>query len=93
MVAHVTLHNIRQDRDKSVRNFGARLRGQADICKFVIDCPNCSAQINYTDVIMRDVVTRGVVDPDIQLDLLGDKNQNMTLEEVFQFVEAKEAGK
>jgi hypothetical protein len=30
---------------------------------------------------------------DIQLDLLGDKNQNMTLEEVFQFIEAKDAGK
>jgi hypothetical protein len=93
MVARVTLHNMKQDRDESVRNFGARLRGQADICKFVIDCPNCSAQIIYTYVIMRDVLTRGVVDPDIQLDLLGDKNQNMTLEEVFKFVEAKEAGK
>ena len=93
MVARVTLHNMRQDRDESVRNFGARLRGQADICKFVIDCNNCAAKVNYTEAIMRDVLTRGVADPDIQLDLLGDKNQNMSLEEVFQFVEAKEAGK
>jgi hypothetical protein len=66
MIARVTLHNMRQDRNESVRNFGARLRGQADICKFVIDCPDCSAKINYTDAIMRDVLTRGVVDPDIQ---------------------------
>ena len=29
----------------------------------------------------------------IQFDLLSDTNQNMTLEEVFQFVEKKEAGK
>jgi NADH pyrophosphatase NudC (nudix superfamily) len=50
---------------------------------------DCSAQINYTDAIMRDVLTRGIVDPD----LLGNKNQNMALEEVIQFVEAKEAGK
>ena len=42
---------------------------------------------------MRDVLARGVADPDIPLDLLGDKNQNMTLEEVIQFVEAKESGK
>jgi len=49
--------------------------------------------VNYTEAIMRDVLTRGVIDPDIQLDLLGDKNQNMSLEEVFQFVETKEAGK
>lgn len=37
--------------------------------------------------------TRGLADSEIQLDLLGDKNQDMALEEVFQFVEAKEAGK
>ena len=30
---------------------------------------------------------------EIQLELLGDRNQNMTLEQVFKFVEAKEAGR
>ena len=34
MVARVTLHNMRQDRDEPVRAFGARLRGQASVCKF-----------------------------------------------------------
>ena len=32
-------------------------------------------------------------DSDIQLDLLGDKNQDMTLKQILRFVEAKEAGK
>ena len=93
MVARVTLHNMRQDRDETVRSFGARLRGQANICKFVIPCPNCSTDVSYTDAIMRDVLTKGIADHEIQLDLLGTKNQDMSLEEVFQFVEAKEAGK
>ncbi len=62
-----------------MRSFGARLRGQADICKFVIPCPGCDANVNYTDAIMRDVLSRGIADPEIQLDLLGDKNQDMTL--------------
>ena len=93
MVARVQLHNMRQDRDETIRSFGARLRGQAGICKFTIKCPNCENDVNYTENILRDVVTRGVTDSDIQLDLLSDKNQNMTLEEVFQFIEAKEAGK
>ena len=93
MVARVRLHNMRQDRDETVRSFGARLRGQAGICKFTTKCPNCDNDVNYTDNILRDVVTRGVADSDIQLDLLSDKNQDMTLEEVFQFIEAKEAGK
>ena len=43
--------------------------------------------------VLRDVLSRGLDDSEIQLDLLGDKNQEMTLEEVFKFVEAKESGK
>jgi hypothetical protein len=38
-------------------------------------------------------MTYGLADHEIQLDLLGDKNQDMSLEEVIQFIEAKEAGK
>ena len=34
---------------------------------------------------------RGINDQEIQLALLGDQNQSMTLEQVFQFVEAKES--
>lgn len=93
MVARVALHNMRQDRDESTRDFGARLRGQAAVCKFVVGCPGCGANVSYTDAILRDVLSRGLNDSDIQLDLLSDKNQDMTLEQVFKFVEAKEAGK
>ena len=42
---------------------------------------------------MHDVLTRGLTDSEIQLELLGERNQDMTLEEVFQFIETKEAGK
>ena len=93
MVARVNLHNMRQDRDETVRSYGARLQGQAGVCKFVMKCPGCEIEVNYTDSILRDVLTRGIADPDIQLELLGNSKQNMTVEEVFQFVEAKESGK
>ncbi|XP_046864810.1 uncharacterized protein LOC124459404 [Xenia sp. Carnegie-2017] len=93
MVARIKLHNMRQDRDETIRSFGARLRGQASVCKFTINCPNCATEINYTDNILRDALTVGIADSDIQLDLLSDKNQNMTLEEAFLFIEAKEAGR
>jgi hypothetical protein len=93
MVARMTLHNMRQDHDEPIRNFGARLRGQAGVCKFSIPCPHCARGVNYTDEILRDVLTRGMADSKIQLDLLGDKNQDMNLEEVFKFIEVKEAGK
>ncbi|CAB4033724.1 Transposon Ty3-I Gag-Pol poly [Paramuricea clavata] len=93
MVARVELHNMQQDRDEPIRHFEARLRGQANICKFTIPCPTCTVDLNYTEQILRDIVTRGLADHEIQLDLLGDKNQDMSLEEVIQFIEGKEAGK
>ena len=93
MVARVQLSDIKQDRDEAIRNFGARLRGQASVCKFTTACPSCNTAVNYTDNILRDILIKALADNEIQLDLLGDKNQDMSLEEVFQFVEAKEAGK
>ena len=93
MVARVALYEMKQERDEPIRSFGARIRGQAGICKYLMDCPTCTNEVNYTNTILRDVTVMGIADPDIQLDLLSDKNQNMTLEEIFQFVDAKEAGK
>ena len=93
MVARVQLHNKCQDHDKTIRSFGARLRSQAGVCKFLVKCPGCDADVNYTEAILRDVLTLGIADTEIQLDLLGDKNQDMTLEDISLFVEAKEAGK
>ena len=93
MVARVQLHNMKQDRDEAIHSFGARQCWQASVCKFTIKCPSCEADVNYTENILCDVLTCGLADGEIQLDLLGDKNQDMALEEVFQFVEAKEANK
>ena len=93
MVTRVQLHNMRQDRDRTIRSFGARLCGQAGVCKFLVTCHGCNVEVNYTKNVLRDALTRGLADSEIQLDLLGDRNQNMSLEEVFQFIEVKEAGK
>ena len=93
MVARVTLHNMRQGRDEPVRAFGARLRGQASVCKFTQQCPSCETDIDYTEAMIKDVLCRGLEDSEIQMDLLGNKNQDMTLEQVLGFVEAKETGK
>ena len=84
---------MRQDRDEPIRAYGARLRGQANVCRFRTKCSNCDADVDYTETILRDVLSRGLSDPEIQLDLFGDNNQDMTLEQVVRFVEAKEAGK
>ena len=93
MVARFTLHGMHQEEDEPVRSYGARLQGQAGVCKFIIPCPHCNEDVNYTEPVLRDVLSKGLHDSGIQLDLLGDKNQDMTLEEVFLFVEAKDCGK
>ena len=93
MVARVMLHNMKQDRGELIRAYGARLWGQASVCKFIQQCTNCEANVDYTEAILRDVLCRGLEDSEIQLDLLGDKNQDMALEQMLRFIEAKEAGK
>ena len=93
MVARVALHNMKQDREESVRAFGVRLRGQASVCRFVKVCTGCGADVNFSEENVADVLCRGLADPEIQQDLLGDANQNRTVEQTLKFVEANEAGK
>jgi len=93
MVARSALQSMRQDHDEPIRAFGARIRGQASICKYVIPCPSCKTDVNYTEAILRDVLCRGINDQEIQLSILGDQNQDLKFEEVMRLVEAKESGK
>ena len=78
MVARVTLHCIRQDRDEPVRSFCARLRGQAGVFKFLIKCPTCNTNVNYTDTIIRDVLLRGISDPEIQSNFISSRTKTRT---------------
>ena len=93
MVARVTLHNMRQDRDEPICAFGARLRGQASVCKFTQQCTGCEDNVDYTEAMIKNVLCRGLEDTEIQMDLLGNKNQDMTLEQVFRFIEARKQGR
>ena len=79
--------------DETIRSFGARVRGPAGVCKYLLNCPTCSTEVKYTDHILHDVIARVISDSEMQLELLGHMNQNMTPEEVFLLIKAKEAGK
>ena len=94
MVARVQLQQLRQDRDEPIRSFAARLKGQAGICKYVKKC-SCElpADVDYTSDIVRDCLLHGLYDEDIRLEILGQQNQEMSLDEVIQIAEAKESGK
>ena len=95
MVARVQLQQMRQDRDETVRAFAARLRGQAGVCNFSVKCASdtCQAITNYSDIMVRDVLIRGLNDEEIRLDILGESGQDLSLEDALRFIEAKESGK
>ena len=95
MVARVALSNMRQGHEEPIRSFHARIKGQADTCKYEMKCTKagCEQVNDFTEKILRDVVARGIADQEIQLDLLGEKNQDMSLKDVIEYIEAKESGK
>ena len=92
MVSRLALHNMTQDRGEGVRNYEARLRGQANVCQFLIKCV-CNSDVNYTDQVIKDVLVRGLYDHEIQTDILGHENQDMSLASIVGLIEAKEAGR
>ena len=94
LVSRYNLHNMVQDIDEPIRNYVARIKGQANVCKLFVPCPNCNfLEVDYSEEIIRDVVTRGIADVDTRLCLLGEKNQDMSLEQTTSYLEAKESGK
>jgi hypothetical protein len=93
LVARIELYEMQQDVEESIRSYAARVKGQADVCKYIINCPNCKHDVNYTIEILKDIVVKGILDGQIRLDLLGNDNQEMSYSEVLRFVEAKESGK
>ena len=92
IVARDKLHNMTQDREESVRAFGARLRGQAATCQYTKEC-TCSLVVDYTEENVADVLITGLVDPEIKQGLLGELDQPLSMERAMLYVESKEAAK
>ena len=95
MVAQVALSNMRQGYGEPIRSFHGRLKGQADTCKYEMTCTKvgCDQVNGFTEEILHDVIARGIADQEIQLDLFGEKNQDMSLKDMIEYIEAKESGK
>ena len=91
-VARDRLHNMSQDREESVRAFGARLRGQAATCQYTKAC-TCLLVVDYTEENVADALITGLTDPEIKQGLLGEPDQPLSLERAMLYVESKEAAK
>ena len=84
----------KQERDKPVRTFVARLRGLANICILFKQCTDdtCTKTVSHVEpTILLDLV-KGLVDADTKGDLLS-QVKRMDLDETVAFMEARETGK
>ena len=80
-----------QDSSETAGSFTDRLKGQARVCNFILP----EGVSDYFDKMVTHQLIRGLVDPVIQEQVLAHSstNKNMNLDQVLQFVQAKEAGK
>ena len=80
-----------QDGAETAGSFTARLKGQACVCNFTLP----EGVSDYSDKMVTHQLIRGLVDPVIQEQVLAHSstNKDMSLDQVLQFVQAKEAGK
>ena len=92
-VARVALSRMVQDRGEPIRAFAARLRGQAEVCRFVKKCTGCDVVSNQGEERVADQLCIGLADNEIQEDLLKDPNQDMSVEEMIRFIEVRASGK
>ena len=95
LVHRMKLSKMIQTPGMGIRTFLANLRGQASLCKFTAHClePDCTHTFDYSSEIIKDNLIRGISDPEILADLLGDVKADRTLEEIVTFIAQKEQGK
>ena len=84
-----------QDTDEPVSAFLSRLRGQAKVCEFNVEC-TCKKNISYTDPMITHQLIRGLENPATQEKVLAlaatEKKEDLTLSKIAEFVEAQETG-
>ena len=73
-VTRAELVQMHQERDESFRAFAARVRGKAETCNYTTEC-SCQLDVNFTDIIIRDVLIAGIADMDIRREILGTFHQ------------------
>ena len=95
LVHRMRLSKMTQAPDTPIRTFLVSLKGQASLCQYYARCrePRCEQTYEYSAEIIRDILIRGIADPEILNDILGDPKTDKTLEETVNLIVQKEQGK
>ena len=89
-VQRAELVQMHQERDEPFRSFAARVRGKAETCAYTTKC-TCLQDVDFTDVIIRDVLIAGISDLDIRREILGTESiLERSVNVVITSVESKE---
>ena len=72
---------------------GQKIIGQAATCKYVTECPQCSHKVDYLKSIVRNILTRGVADTEIQRDILGIKIKTEPLKKFWHLLRPRSLGR
>ena len=88
------LLSMSQKRDETFRAFVARVRGKAEICDYTTentcDCGNNNT-VDFTDIILRDILISGIYDTDIRRKILGVTDIiNKPINDIVTLVEGEE---
>ena len=92
-VRRAELLGTQQDHGENARALCAKLKGKATTCSYIADCTGtgCAQVINFTDIMVKDVLIIGLVDEEVKKEVLGwSELDNKSLEETVTFIEAKE---
>ena len=93
LISRVNLRSMCQDHNEDIRHFTARVKGQAALCNYTIECHSCKTAVSYSDEEIKDQLSTGLADPEIQKEVLAQHKQCSTIEELVSFIEDREAGK
>ena len=94
-VRRAKLLATKQEHGQSFREFYANIRSSASTCEYIIKCPHpcCSTKepIDYTSMVVKDIIVGGIADIDIKRDVMGERKlDTMSDKEIVQVVEEKE---
>ena len=88
-------YEIVQAPDEQLNRFVAKLKAKAERCNFTMICSRegCTQVNNYGEEMLKDQMTTGLYDKDVQQEVLAKDKELTTFNEVYTHVEAYEQGK
>jgi len=97
-VRRTQLLSLRQDHGQNIREFYANVKAQASTCNFRVKCGRqcCTdaPEVDYTPLVVKDILISGISDPEIRKDVLEwPELECKSVTDLVGFVEGKETSK